>query len=293
MQWIKRLFMNVGLLFLVLILTACGESVAEMSIAQRIQTEETPLITWGVKADTNLFGFYDIKKGKIDGFDIDIATALTDEMTDSRGVAEFVEVTSKTRIPLLKTGKIDGILATMTITEEREKQVDFSDVYFNGGQSLLVPEDSKINGIEDLTSEHTVLAIKGSSSTQNMRELAPRVNILDLENYSEGFVALQSGQGDALTTDDAILLGMIDQNPGYRLAGMSFTEEPYGIAINKGQDEFHKMVNQALDTIQGNGVYDAIYDKWFGDLLPADAPGSPSTSTTGAARPATKESGDE
>lgn len=292
MKRMKRLFISFSLLGLALILTGCGQAAAEVDIAERIQTTETPVLTWGVKADTNLFGFYNIASGQIEGFDIDIAKALTDEMTNGEGTAEFVEVTSKTRIPLLKTRKIDGILATMTISKEREKQVDFSDVYFNGGQSLLVHEDSSIHGIEDLTTEHTVLAIKGSSSTQNMRELAPQVEVLDLENYSEGFVALQSGQGDALTTDDAILLGMIDQNPDYRLAGKSFTEEPYGIAINKGQDAFHELLEEALDTIQGNGVYDEIYDKWFGDILPADAPGSPSTSTTGATESAPEESGD-
>src|SRR5699024_336838 len=172
--------------------------------------------------------------------------------------AKFVEVTSKTRIPLLKNGKIDGIIATMTITEERKKEVDFSDVYFNGGQSLLVHESSEINDIEDLTEDHTVLAIKGSNSTQNMRKLAPQVNVLDLENYSEGFVALQSGQGDALTTDNAILLGMIDTNPDYRLAGNNFTDEPYGVAINKGQEDFRDRLEMALETIQGNGVYDEI-----------------------------------
>lgn len=293
MKRTKQSILSFSLLLITLLLVGCGQAVAEVDIGERIESQETPVLTWGVKADTNLFGFYNIQSGKIEGFDIDIATALTEEMTGGKGIAEFVEVTSKTRIPLLKTGKIDGILATMTITEEREKQVDFSDVYFNGGQSLLVPEDSEINGIEDLTADHTVLAIKGSSSTQNMRELAPQVEVLDLENYSEGFVALQSGQGHALTTDDAILLGMIDQNPNYRLAGQSFTEEPYGIAINKGQDALHHLLEDALDTIQGNGVYDAIYDKWFGEMLPADAPGSPSTSTTGAAEPASTESGDK
>lgn len=283
MKELKRILKSLPFLLLAFLLAGCGQAVADMDIAQRLEDQETPVLIWGVKADTNLFGFYNIKTAQLEGFDIDIGKALTDEMTNGEGKAEFVEVTSKTRIPLLKTGKIDGIIATMTISEEREKQVDFSDVYFNGGQSLLVPEDSDIQGIEDLTADHTVLAIKGSSSTQNMRELAPQVTVLDLENYSEGFVALQSGQGDALTTDDAILLGMIDQNPGYRLAGESFTEEPYGIAIDKNQDAFHEMLEEALDTIQGNGVYDDIYDKWFGDLLPADAPGSPSTSTTGAA----------
>lgn len=282
MKFTKRFVAFLGLFMLTFILSACGEAAADVDIASRMDNAETPRLTWGVKADTNLFGYYNIAEGEIQGFDVDIAEALTDEMTNGEGEAEFVEVTSKTRIPLLKNGKIDGILATMTITEEREKEVDFSDVYFNGGQSLLVHEDSEIHGLDDLTSEHTVLAIKGSSSTQNMRELAPQVDVLDLENYSEGFVALQSGQGDALTTDNAILLGMIDANPNYRLAGSNFTEEPYGIAINKGQDAFHEKLEEALDTIQNNGVYDEIYAKWFGDILPADSPHSASTSTTGA-----------
>lgn len=282
MKLMKRILVGFGLLAFALIATACGEAAADVDISERMEVADTPVLTWGVKADTNLFGFYNIEEAEIQGFDIDIAAALTDEMTDGQGVAEFVEVTSKTRIPLLKNGKIDGIIATMTITEDRLKEVDFSDVYFNGGQSLLVHEDSDINGIEDLTADHTVLAIKGSSSTRNMRELAPQVEVLDLENYSEGFVALQSGQGDALTTDNAILLGMVATNPDYRLTEGVFTDEPYGIAINKGQDEFLARVDEALATIQGNGVYDAVYDKWFGDILPADAPGSPSTSTTGA-----------
>jgi putative glutamine transport system substrate-binding protein len=282
MKLIKRFVTIFGLFLLTFVLAACGEAAANVDIASRMDNAETPVLTWGVKADTNLFGYYNIAEGEIQGFDVDIAKALTDEMTNGQGEAEFVEVTSKTRIPLLKNGKIDGILATMTITEEREKEVDFSDVYFNGGQSLLVHEDSEIDGIDDLTADHTVLAIKGSSSTQNMRELAPQVDVLDLENYSEGFVALQSGQGDALTTDNAILLGMIDTNPNYRLAGSNFTDEPYGIALNKGQDEFHKRLEEALDTIQANGVYDEIYAKWFGDILPADSPNSASTSTSGA-----------
>lgn len=285
MKFMKRMAGRLILLMVALVLASCGQSAAEVDIAERIEEEEIPVLTWGVKADTNLFGFYSIESGQIEGFDVDIAKALTDEMTDGEGEAEFVEVTSKTRIPLLKNGKIDGILATMTITEEREKEVDFSDSYFNGGQSLLVPEDSEIDGIEDLTENDTVLAIKGSNSTQTMRELAPQVEVLDLENYSEGFVALQSGQGDTLTTDNAILLGMIATNPGYRLAGANFTEEPYGVAINKGQEDFHEMLDEALDSIQGNGVYDEIYAHWFGDVLPADSPNSASTSTTGAADP--------
>lgn len=268
-KWVTKLrpikwLMIAAVLF---ILSACGSSLANQDIMERLESESNPVIRWGVKADTNLFGFYNISEGEIHGFDIDIAKALTDEMTDGQATVELVEVTSKTRIPLLKNGNIDGIIATMTITEERLEQVDFTEVYFDAGQSLLVPANTDITGIDSLTSEHTILAIKGSTSAQNIRELAPQVNVLEMENYSEGFVALQSGQGDALTTDNAILLGLAAQADGYLLAGDNFTDEPYGIAVNKGQDSFLNELNKALNTIKANGTYDEIYDKWFGAIL--------------------------
>lgn len=253
------------LLLPVFFLAACGsESAATVDITGRI--EENPTLTWGVKVDTNLFGLYDIQSSEIRGFDIDIAKAITEELTGDADNAEFVEVTSKTRIPLLKNGNIDAIIATMTITEERKEQVNFTDIYFDAGQALLVPNDSPIQSLDDLTADTTVLAVKGSTSAQNIRELSPEANVLELENYSEAFTALQSGQGDAVTTDNAILLGIIADNPGYRLAGGNFTQEPYGIAINKGQDAFLKEANKALETIKENGVYDAIYAKWIPEL---------------------------
>ena len=255
------------LLFLlpVFFLAACGsQSAATVDITERI--EEKPTLTWGVKVDTNLFGLYDIQSSEIKGFDIDIAKAITEEITGDAANAEFVEVTSKTRIPLLKNGNIDAIIATMTITEERKEQVNFSEIYFDAGQALLVPNDSAIQSLDDLSADTTVLAVKGSTSAQNIRELSPDANVLELENYSEAFTALQSGQGDAVTTDNAILLGIIADNPGYRLAGGNFTQEPYGIAINKGQDAFLNEVNEALETIKANGVYDEIYAKWIPEM---------------------------
>ncbi|MHC5267803.1 transporter substrate-binding domain-containing protein [Enterococcus sp. LJL98] len=244
---------------------ACGKrSLAEQDILTRIS--ETPRIFWGVKNDTRLFGLMNIETREVEGFDIDIAKALTNELLGPEGEAVFVEVTSKTRIPLIKNGNIDTIIATMTISEERLKQVDFSDVYFDAGQSLLVKKGSPITGVESLDEQTTVLAVKGSTSAINIRQHAPKAKILELENYAEAFTALQSGQGDAMTTDSAILLGMATENPEYTLAGDIFTDEPYGIAINKGQEPFLKAVNEALATIKSNGTYQEIYEKWFPEI---------------------------
>lgn len=100
---------------LLLFLSACGQSVGQLNITERISEQEIPVIRWGVKSDTKLFGLYDISEQAIVGFDVDIARALTEIMTDGQGIAEMVEVNSKTRIPLLKNGNIDAIFATVSI----------------------------------------------------------------------------------------------------------------------------------------------------------------------------------
>jgi aspartate/glutamate/glutamine transport system substrate-binding protein len=226
------------------------------------QVKEKDKIVFGVKNDTRLFGLKNPSTGEVEGFDIDIAKALAAEILGDENKVEFKEVTSKTRMALLNNGDIDAIVATMTITEDRKKEVDFTDVYFDAGQSLLVKKGSDIKGIDSLKGKK-VLAVKGSTSSINIREKAPEAQVLEFENYSEAFAALKSGQGDALTTDDSILYGMVDEDPSYELVGGTFTEEPYGIAVKKGNTEFVEELNKALKSLKDSGKYDEIHDKWI------------------------------
>ncbi|MDM5306624.1 transporter substrate-binding domain-containing protein [Peribacillus frigoritolerans] len=226
------------------------------------QVKEKDKIVFGVKNDTRLFGLKNPSTGEVEGFDIDIAKALAAEILGDENKVEFKEVTSKTRMALLNNGDIDAIVATMTITEDRKKEVDFTDVYFDAGQSLLVKKGSDIKGIDSLKGKK-VLAVKGSTSSINIREKAPEAQVLEFENYSEAFAALKSGQGDALTTDDSILYGMADEDPNYELVGGTFTEEPYGIAVKKGNSEFVEELNKALKSLKDSGKYDEIHDKWI------------------------------
>lgn len=216
----------------------------------------------GVKYDTNLFGLKDPATGKVNGFDIDIAKALAKDILGDESKIEFKEVTSKTRIPMLDKGDIDVIIATMTINEERKKQVNFSDVYFKAGQSLLVKQGSDIKSVDDLKGKK-VLAVKGATSGKNIKEKVPGVELLEFDNYSEAFTALKSGKGDTLTTDNAILLGMSQQDSNYVLTGGLFTDEPYGIASKHGEDAFTTYLNTFLKKINDNGDYAKIYKQWF------------------------------
>lgn len=219
----------------------------------------------GVKFDTNLFGLKDPGTGEVNGFDIDIAKAIAKDILGDETKIELKEVTSKTRIPMLNNGDIDAIVATMTITEDRKKEVDFTDVYFNAGQSLLVKKGSPIKSIADLKKGVKVIGVKGSTSVKNIAEKAPEVTVLQLENYQDAFTALKAGQGDTLTTDNAILYGMTQQDPNYVMVGGNFTDEPYGIAVKKGETEFANTINKLLTAMKASGEYDTIYEKWLGE----------------------------
>ncbi|WP_342047303.1 glutamate ABC transporter substrate-binding protein [Bacillus sp. OTU530] len=269
---LKNFFLFTILSCLLIALVGCG-SAKETSTKETSNEAQNALekikkrdkLIVGVKYDTNLFGLKNPSTGKVEGFDIDIAKALAKKILGDESKVELKEVTSKTRIPMLKNGDIDMIIATMTITEERKQEVDFSDVYFKAGQALLVKKGSNIKGIDDIKKGTTVLAVKGSTSAVNIRQKAPEATVLEFENYSEAFQALKAGQGDALTTDNSILLGMQKQDPNYVIAGDIFTDEPYGIAVKKGETELLQAVNDFLKEYNASGEYDKLYEKWLGE----------------------------
>ncbi|PWG00040.1 transporter substrate-binding domain-containing protein [Levilactobacillus bambusae] len=262
----KRLrFLNllVALGALLLVLSSCGsQPLSQRNVLKTDQKEKT--ITWGVKGDTRLFGLLDTKDNQIKGFEVDLATALTKQMLGKDAHAKFIQVTSSTRMPMLKNGNIDAIIATMTNTPERRKQVDFSNTYFYAGQSLLVKKGSRIKNIHDLNKYHgTVLGVVGSDSVENVKKAAPDARVLQMTDYAQAMTSLKAGQGEALTTDNGILYGMSVQNPGYVVTGGSFVSEPYGIAMDKGQGDFKAEVNRALSELRKNGEYDRLVHKWF------------------------------
>ena len=246
-------------------LAGCGGDKASNESSKDVlaQIKEDKKIVFGVKHDTRLFGLKNPSTGEVEGFDIDLSKALAEEMFGKEVKPEFVEVTSKTRVGLLNNGKVDAVVATMTITEDRKKEVDFTDVYFDAGQSLLVKKGSNVQGIDDLNKDTKVLAVKGSTSSINIREKAPETTVLEFENYAEAFTALKAGKGDALTTDDSILYGMAEEDPSFELVGGTFTEEPYGIAVKKGNTPLVDELNKALKSLKDSGKYDEIKDKWI------------------------------
>ncbi len=213
---ISRIGLLLTLLLMVVSLSACSSSASQKNVLR--DDKQTKTITWGVKADTKLFGLMDVRDNKIKGFEIDLAKAMTKQILGKDGKARFIQVTSQTRMPLLRNGNIDAIMATMTITPERAKQVDFSRSYFDAGQAILVKNGSPIKNVRDLNKNgDVVLGVVGSNSVQNIKKFAPKAKVLQLTDYSQALTALKSGQGQALTTDNGILYGMSIETQVIRL----------------------------------------------------------------------------
>lgn len=229
----------------------------------------------GVKQDQPLFGYLNPRTNKLEGFDVDIvkeiAKALFNDPSESR--LELKPVTSASRIPLLQEGGIDIIAATMTITEQRKEQIDFSDVYYLAGQSLLVKKDSPVARIQDLDkTDQTVCSAAGSTSEQNITKFAPSAQKVLFAGYADCVTALQQGRADAVSTDDIILAGFAAQDPSLKLVGGRFTDEPYGLGVNKSSTGFLELVNGVLRTIKSTGRWKAIYSQWLGAIGPAPDP---------------------
>jgi ABC-type amino acid transport substrate-binding protein len=217
----------------------------------------------GVKTDFPPFGFLD-KKGVIKGFDIDIAKALAKELFGNEKAVEFVPVTTENRIAFLTSKKIDVIVATLTITEERKKKIDFSIPYFISGELILVQGDSKITKYQDLAGKK-VATIRGSVGDIAIRELVPTAERIKFERNFEALQALKERRVEAFVQDYVLLYNFVQKNPGLRIAGLEpFRPAPYGLGVRKGDKEWLDFINSTLVKMEERGEYEKLLEKWFG-----------------------------
>ena len=224
--------------------------------------QEKGELTVGVKYDVPPFGFENPQSGEIEGFDVDIAQRLADEL----GVElNAIEAISDNRIPFLVDGKVDLIASTMTITTDRDVEIDFSDPYYIANGRILVPKDSDVASLEDLANKRVCTAL-GSTYEGIVTEEIEGVKAKTPETYSECFELIQNGAVDAVVTDDVILTGMIIQDDSLHLVGDDLTVEPYGIGMPEGSDDsgLQEWVNSVLAETYEDGSYESIYDQWVG-----------------------------
>jgi polar amino acid transport system substrate-binding protein len=227
----------------------------------------------GVDQTTYLFGYREPSSGEIVGFDVDIAREVAKAIFGDPDRVQLKAVSSKDRIPFLKSGQVDLVARTMTITCERKRDVAFSTTYFTAHQRILVRRGSGIGKLDDLGGKK-VCATDGSTSIRTLAKAKSKPIPVSAVEWTDCMVLLQQGQVAAVSTDNSILAGLAAQDPSTAIVGPSLSDEPYGLAMRKGADDFVRFVNAVLARLRSDGTWGTIYDRWLGPLGPAPSPPS-------------------
>ncbi|GGK80947.1 basic amino acid ABC transporter substrate-binding protein [Ornithinimicrobium pekingense] len=202
------------------------------------------------------------------GFDIDIVQAVADGL----GLELAVKDSSFDGLQsglALNAGECDIAASAMTITEERQENLAFSDGYYDSKQSLLVPTDSDIASIEDLEGMRVGVQ-QGTTGEAYTNENASGAEVISFPSDAEMFQAIQAGQVDALLQD--LPVNLVHTAGGdFEIVEEFSTEETYGLAMKKDNTALVEAVNEQLTELRDSGEYDELYDQYFSEDAVDDA----------------------
>ncbi|MEU6598187.1 glutamate ABC transporter substrate-binding protein [Streptomyces flaveolus] len=228
----------------------------------------------GAKEDQPYLAEKDPATGTYSGFDIEIAKMMSASLGFPPKTVRFRTIASANRETALQNGQIDYYVGTYTINAGRKKLVGFAGPYYMAGQSLLVRKDENdIHGPQDLAGKR-VCSAAGSTPYQRIKADYPRAVLVAYDTYSVCVDNLLTYQVDAVTTDDAILIGYAAKVPDeLKVVGKPFSEEPYGIGVPHGDDALRFALDDALAAREKNGDWKKAYDATLGlSGVPAPRP---------------------
>ena len=226
--------------------------------------------TWRVGTDATYapFGFKDQQTGDLAGFDIDIIKAIAKE----EGLkVEVQNLNFDALLPALQTNTLDVAISDMTISEERAKQVDFSNSYYIAGSGLVVNlANTDIKAFSDLPGKRIGVSI-GSTGSEIASKI-PNAQIREFNNIVDAFLELQNGGVDVVINDTPVNEYYVNtKGKGIaKVVGEDYEAAPLGIAVKKGNTELLKKINDGLGKIKANGEYAKIYKKWFDKEPPTE-----------------------
>ena len=207
--------------------------------------------------------------GKPTGFDVDIATALCEQI---KRKCVFVEQPWDGMIPGLLARKYDVIISSMSITEDRLKQVDFSDKYYNTPSRVVLKKDVKFTGPASIKGKKVGVLKASTQEKYALGELKPAgVEVVSYDAQDQVYLDIKSGRLDGTVADILEVTGGFLSKPGaeaYETKGEDLFIPKYfgtgvGVAMRKGQTALKTDVNAAIKAIRSNGKYKAINDKYF------------------------------
>ena len=202
------------------------------------------------------------EQGNFFGMDVDIAKEIALDL----GVkAKFRDIIWEEIFDTLRNGEVDMVISAVTITTERAETLGFSDPYFNAGQVIVSATDKKgiINEPKDLK-EYRVGVQVGTTSEEEARKYAANPSLVNTyENYDLAKEDLLEGKIDAIIIDYPAAVGMTAKNSGLQMVGDIFTQEFYGIATQKDQQELVLQINKTIRRLKREGELKRIEEKWL------------------------------
>ena len=207
-----------------------------------------------------------VEGDQVVGIDPEIAAAVCEKMGYD---LEIVDTEFDSLISGVASGKYDFVMAGMTVTEERQQMINFSDSYATGIQSVIVKEDSDITSVDDLFAEganHTVgvqLSTTGDIYTTGDIEEAGLGTVQRFPNGNEAVMALVNGKIDCVVIDNEPAKAYVAANPGLKVLDSSYAVEDYAAAIAKDNTELLEKFNAALAELKADGTIDAIIAKYI------------------------------
>lgn len=277
-KWLVLLVV-VAMALSVFALAGCGGSqpTSTTSSAPAAPAKAEPkLVTAGtitVGSDTSFPPFESLNGANTEGFDVDLVAAIA----KTAGLTSvFKTETFDTLIPTLKAGgKFDLIASGMTITDERKKEIDFSDPYIDSNQSLAVKKGSTLKSLDQFAGKKIGVQ-SGTTGEALAKEKAKGATLVPFKTATDALAALQAGNVDGVVNDLPVTAYLVkDPSRNLQIAQEIPTGEQYGFAISKDNPELLKLVNEGLAKVKASGEYDSIYTKWFGT-----APSSGASTTT-------------
>nr|WP_198981620.1 amino acid ABC transporter substrate-binding protein [Herbaspirillum sp. ASV7] len=239
--------------------------------------KESGTLTLGVRDSSIPFSYLDDKQS-YQGYSIDLclkaATAIQKKLGLTSLNIKMVPVTSATRIPLIANGTTDISCDSATNNQERWNQVAFSMTEFVTANKFLSKKSANLKTLDDLKGK-TVVSTSGTSNLKQITALnAERnlgMNILAAKDHAEAFLMVETGRAAAFVMDDILLssLAANSKAPGdYQVSSEALSVEPYGLILPKGDNDFKKVVDDALTVVYKGDDIKKIYAKWFQSPIP-------------------------
>lgn len=242
---------------------AASSEAASSEAASETETAELSTVEPGklIMSTNAAFPPYEMTtdSGEFEGIDIETAQAIADKL----GLElQIDDMDFDAALLAVQQGKSDMVMAGVTVTDERQNVMDFTDSYATGIQSIIVKEDSDIASVDDLAGKK----IGTQRGTTGYLYCSDDFGDENVVAYDDGLTAVQmlnNGQVDCVVIDNAPAKEFVAANPGLKLLDTAYVEESYAIGIGKGNTELKDAINTALEELKADGTLQAIVDKYI------------------------------